>query len=143
LKRKSEEKFHYQCGHVAKKAKIEKTNTTEEQNMDIFIEHDSDCESDYEYLKAKTEALVNEVRSRKRNIRRRVQKKPKAWCCQCEAMHALLSLTLQSLPRLSALSLKFCETLETEDWVESVVWRMTIRKGPYEHIFTAAELQLS
>lgn len=28
---------------------------------------------------------------------------------------------------------KFCETSETEDWVESVVWRMTIRKGPYEH----------
>lgn len=34
---------------------------------------------------------------------------------------SLLSLLLQSLLRLNELSLKFCETLEVEDWVESVV----------------------
>jgi hypothetical protein len=34
---------------------------------------------------------------------------------------ALLSLILQRLLRLNKLSLKFCETLEGEDWVESVV----------------------
>lgn len=46
---------------------------------------------------------------------------------------AFLSLTLRRLPRLNELSLKFCETLETEDWVESVVWRLTIKERPYEH----------
>jgi hypothetical protein len=46
---------------------------------------------------------------------------------------ALLSLTLENLPRLAEFSLKFCETLETEDWVESVVWRMTMKERPYEH----------
>lgn len=46
---------------------------------------------------------------------------------------ALLSLSFEHLPRLAEFSLKFCETLETEDWIESVVWRMTMKERPYEH----------
>lgn len=95
LKRKSEEDISCQRDHV-KKEKIEKSHGAEEQNSDILIEPDSDCESNYKDLEAKIQALLNDVRYRKRSIQPRVRKKPpKTWCCQCEALQEFINVRCQ------------------------------------------------
>ena len=94
LKRKSEEHFFCQRDLMKKtrveETRVEKTRTVEDQNI---IEPDSDCESNYKNLEAKSQALLNGDQYRKRTIRPRVQKKaPRTWCCQCEALQEFINL---------------------------------------------------
>lgn len=73
LKRKSEEDIFHQRDHL-KKIIIEKTHiAAKEKNI---IEPDSDCESNYKDLEAKSQALLNDDRYRKRTLQPRVRKQP-------------------------------------------------------------------
>lgn len=114
LKRKSGEELSYHSGHVVKKERIEKTHTMEEQNVDMLIQPDSDCESNYKDLEARSQALLNAVRSRKRSTQPRVRKKPKkTWCCQCEALGEFTHLRCQCGHVTSDCGL--CEHFDYED----------------------------